>query len=154
MKNLLLEIKKEVDLVREKHNTLFSDKIQDFESRYNKILKPGLDEDYSKNIELYSKEKVKKSVSLNLLNRLSGERKQVLAFMDDFDIPFDNNLAERDLRMAKVKQKISGTFRSYAGANAFTRIRGYVSTVRKQGKNALDCIKSTFTVNPFDPTFT
>ncbi len=72
--------------------------------------------------------------------------------MYDFDIPFDNNQAERDLRMAKVKQKISGTFRSPAGANAFTRIRGYVSTVRKQGNNALDCIKSVFTANPIDPT--
>ena len=103
MKNLLLEIKKAVDLAREKHNTLPSDKIQDFESRYDKILKAGLDEDYSKNVELYSKEKIKKSASLDLLNRLSGNRKQVLVFMYDFDIPFDNNSAERDLRIAKVK---------------------------------------------------
>lgn len=54
----------------------------------------------------------------------------------------------------ETKQKILSTFRSSAGANTFTRIRGYVSTVRKQGKNALDCMKSTFTVNPFDPTLT
>jgi transposase len=72
--------------------------------------------------------------------------------MHDSDIPFDNNLAEHGLRMAKVKQKISGTFRSSAGASAFTRIRGYVSTVRKQGENALNCIKSVFTANPLDPT--
>ena len=72
--------------------------------------------------------------------------------MYDFNIPFDNNLAERDLRMAKVKQKISGTFRSLEGANTFTRIRGYVSTVRKNGLNTLDCIKSIFTNNPIDPT--
>lgn len=89
-----------------------------------------------------------------LLNRLSFYKQQILAFMYDFDILFDNNLAERDLRMTKVKQKISGTFRSSAGANTFTRIRGYVSTVRKQGENALDCIKSTFTASPFDPTLT
>lgn len=101
-----------------------------------------------------SKDKVQKSVSLNLLNRLIGYKEQILAFMYDFDIPFDNNLAERDLRMAKVKQKISGTFRSSAGASAFTIIRRYVSTVRKQGENALECIKSTFTLNPFDPTLT
>lgn len=53
--------------------------------------------------------------------------------------------------MAKVKQKISVTLRSSTGATAFTRIRGYVSTVRKQSKNALDCIKSIFTANPIDP---
>lgn len=152
MKDLLIEIKKEVDLISNNYNVLPLDKIQDFEARYNKILKAGFDEDYAKNIELYSQKKVKRSLSLNLLNRLSGYKEQILAFMYDFDIPFDNNLAERDLRMAKVKQKISGTFRSSAGANAFTRIRGYVSTVRKQGNNALDCIKSVFTANPIDPT--
>ena len=72
--------------------------------------------------------------------------------MYDFEIPFDNNLAERDLRMTKVKQKISGTFRSKDGAKAFTRIRGYVSTVRKNSLNTLDCIKSVFTSNIIDPT--
>lgn len=152
MKNLLLEIKKEVDLNWNIKTPLPLDKIEDFETKYDKILKAGFDEDYAKNIELYSKKKVKKSISLNLLNRLSGYKEQILAFMYDSDIPFDNNLAERDLRMAKVKQKISGTFRSSAGASAFTRIRGYVSTVRKQGKNALDCIKSIFTLHPIDPT--
>lgn len=73
--------------------------------------------------------------------------------MYNFNIPFDNNLAERDLRMAKVKQKVSGTFRSVEeGANAFTRIRGYVSTVRKHGLNTIDSIRSIFTNNPVDPT--
>ena len=131
MKNLLLEIKKEVDLNWNIKTPLPLDKIEDFETKYDKILKAGFDEDYDKNIKLYSEKKVKKSVSFNLLNRLSGYKEQILAFMYDSDIPFDNNLAERDLRMAKVKQKISGTFRSSAGASAFTRIRGYVSTVRK-----------------------
>ncbi|WP_035292248.1 transposase [Clostridium sp. KNHs214] len=80
---------------------------------------------------LYSKKKVKKSVSLNLLNRLSGYKEQVPVFMYDFDIAFDNNLTERDLCITKVKQKISCTFRSSTGANTFARIRVYVSTVRK-----------------------
>ncbi len=152
MKKLLLDIKKEVDLNLDTCNALPLDRIIEFELRYDEILKAGFAEDYAKNIDLYSQKKVKRSVSLNLLNRLSGYKEQILVFMNDFDIPFDNNLAERDLRMAKVKQKISGTFRSSKGAKNFTRIRGYVSTVRKQGRNSLDCIKSVFTTSPIDPT--
>ncbi|ETI92052.1 MAG: Transposase IS66, partial [Clostridium butyricum DORA_1] len=152
MKNLLIEIKKEVDLYWNTANALTLDKIEAFEEKYVQILENGFKEDYIANSESYLKKKSKKSNSLNLLNRLSGYKDQLLAFMYDFDIPFDNNLAERDLRMTKVKQKISGTFRSTDGANAFTRIRGYVSTVRKNKLNALDCIKSVFTSNILDPT--
>jgi hypothetical protein len=57
----------------------------------------------------------------------------VLALLDDLSTPLTNNLAERDLRMAKVQQKIAGTFRSAAGATALCRIRSYLSTVQKQG---------------------
>jgi transposase len=152
MKKLLIEIKKEVDSNWNTANSLSLDKTEAFEERYTKILKDGFVEDYNANRKLYSEEKVKKSTSLNLLNRLSSHKEEILSFMYDFNIPFDNNLAERDLRMAKVKQKISGTFRSLEGANAFTRIRGYVSTVRKNGLNTLDCIKSIFTNNIIDPT--
>lgn len=152
MKKLLVEIKKEVDLSYNIANALILDKIEAFEKRYDEILKDGFKEDNIANNEEYSKKKVKKSTSLNLLNRLAGYKDQILAFMYDFDIPFDNNLAERDLRMTKVKQKISGTFRSNTGAKSFTRIRGYISTVRKNGFNTLDCIKSIFTSNILDPT--
>lgn len=152
MKELLIEIKKEVDLHYNTANALPLDKIEAFEKTYDEILKSALDEDYSKNIEVYSQPKVKKSVSLNLINRLAGYNEQILAFMHDFDIPFDNNLAERDIRMTKVKQKISGGFRSTEGADGFTRIRGYISTVRKNCLNALECIESVFSENPVDPT--
>jgi len=68
--------------------------------------------------------------------------------MHDFVVPFDNNLAERDIRMTKLKLKTSGCFRSLNGANAFARIRGYISTLRKQGLDILDSLTNLFRGNP------
>ncbi len=93
----------------------------------------------------------KQSPARNLLERLSLGQAQVLAFLDDFTIPFDNNQAERDLRMLKVQQKISGGFRSDTGAEVFARLRGYVSTLRKQGRALLNALESLFTSNPLYP---
>jgi len=64
------------------------------------------------------------------------------------DVPFTNNQAERDLRMIKLKQKISGGFRTVLGADIFCRIRGYISTVRKHGLNVLDALTKAFQHNP------
>ena len=78
------------------------------------------------------------------MDRLARLRKETLRYLRDFRVPFDNNLAERDIRMMRVQQKVSGTFRSYAGALAFCRIRSYISTLRKQGKSVIDALIRAF----------
>jgi transposase len=91
----------------------------------------------------------KQQASKNLLDALLKRADRVLSFLDDLSIPFTNNLAERDLRMIKVQQKISGTFRSAEGATAFCIIRSYLSTMRKQGRSMLGAMAAVFVGSPF-----
>ena len=82
------------------------------------------------------------------MDRLWDNREHVLRFVHDFRVPFDNNVAERDLRMMKVQQKISGTFRSWQGAEAFAVVRSYLSTIRKRGINVIEGVLSIFSGDP------
>lgn len=87
----------------------------------------------------------------NLLKRFDDQHEAMLAFVEDFRVPFDNNQAERDLRMIKTKQKVSGTFRSQQGAHAFAAIRGYLATVKKNSQNVLQQFVNIFDRKPFCP---
>ncbi len=96
----------------------------------------------------------KKSKARNLVERFDQHQAAILRFVHDFKVPFDNNLAERDIRMMKVQQKISGCFRSWEGAQQFCRLRSYISTVRKQGLNVWEALGSLFEGDVLMPQLT
>jgi transposase len=97
--------------------------------------------------------KAKQHPTRNLWDRLSKHQNAVLRFVHDLEVPFDNNLAERDIRMVKVQQKVSGAFRSSEGAGSFCRIRGYLSTLRKQGIQVFSALQATVSGQPVLPSF-
>jgi transposase len=95
--------------------------------------------------------RVKQTKAKNLLDRLERDAQSILLFMSDFRVPFTNNGSEQDLRMVKVQQKISGTFRSVTGPVAFCRIRGYFSTMAKQGHRLALVARQIFAGVPLSP---
>lgn len=154
MIGFLLEAKETVDLAKiSGQKSLQSETVKALEKRYEAILKKGYKEyDESAFPENKKKRGRKKQLpSLNLLDRLWNNMKYGLLFLSDFRVPFDNNQSERDIRMVKLKQKVSGTFRSKEGARSFCRIRGYISTARKNGLNVLQAVENIFTGKPFMP---
>ena len=98
-----------------------------------------------------TKGRVKQSAARNLLDLLIANQEAVLAFLHRLVVPFDNNQAERDVRMVKVQQRVSGSFRSEAGAVAFCRLRGYLSTLSKQGLDLLSALEATLRGHPVLP---
>jgi transposase len=93
----------------------------------------------------------RRSKPANLLARLDDHREEVLRFATDFRVPFDNNQAERDIRMAKLQQKISGSWRTLAGGQRFCRLRSYISTARKQQVGVLAALRRVFEGDPWLP---
>jgi transposase len=124
---------------------------QAFVTRYEALLAAGLAANPPPVRVVRQRGRMKQSPARNLLEQLWLNQEAVLAFLDDLTIPFDNNQAERDLRMLKVQQKVSGSFRSDSGAAAFARIRGYLSTLSKQGQALLAALADLFAGQPLSP---
>ncbi len=155
MIELLLDIKAAVEQARaEGRTSLHPLEVADWKARYQALLAQGyLANPPDPPPEIGKRGRRKQSAARNLLDRLCKHQEAVLLFLDNFAVPFDNSLAERDLRMVKVQQKISGCFRSPAGAVAFCRIRGYLSTLRKQGMAVLTALEQALVGHPVSPAF-
>jgi len=136
LKGLLLEMKAEVERVREEGGRQLTDeKLAELTGTYDRLIADGLRAQQPPQVP----EPVRRQAR-NLLLRLERRKGEVLLFLHDFKVPFENNQAERDLRMVKLQQKTSGCFRSEEGARRFCRIRSYVSTMRKLGKGVLPAL--------------
>jgi transposase len=173
MTDLLLEMKQAVHSLKEAGQTqMRQEEVDDWRTRYRDLLQQGYQAHQqaplpakpppkprqivrrgrnSAKPSQTRKGKTAQSPSLNLLERLTKYEEAVLAFVLDFRVPFSNNQAERDLRMVKVQQKISGCFRSWRGVQAFCRIRGYLSCLRKQGLPLLTALEQTLLGHPLLP---
>jgi transposase len=148
---LLLSGKTAIDAAKAHgQSRLPTDLLNQFEAQYQALVKEGLSANPTAPPS-GKRGRTKQSPARNLLNRLNQHKEAVLAFMHHFAVPFDNNLAERDIRMVKVRQKISGCFRSADFAAMFCRIRGYISTLRKQGIPVFEALQSIFDARPIMP---
>ena len=154
MERLLLQMKQATETASAQGQTsLCASEVQTFQAAFLSLLDEGDGVHPRAPTPTGQRGKAKQHPARNLLDRLRKHQDAVLAFLYDLAVPFDNNLAERDVRMVKVQQKVSGTFRSDDGAIFFARLRGYVSTLRKQGQPIYPALEATLRGQPLLPSF-
>lgn len=120
-------------------------------ARYHAILDEGSAINPEAKREGARRGRIKQTPAINLLRRMREHADEVLRFVTDLRVPFTNNLGERAIRMPKVKQKISGCFRTLNGAENFCIIRSYLDTMHKQGHNTFELLRHAFMGNPLQP---
>lgn len=154
LKDVLLDRKDATEQAREQ-GKLWLDPLQvlDWQARFLELLAQGDQAHPPATAPPGHRGRVKQSAARNLLDRLRKHPSAVMAFLEDLRVPFDNNQAERAIRLVKVQQKVSGCFRSLPGAQAFCCIRGYLSTLRQQGKPLLSALQATLAGHPVLPSF-
>jgi transposase len=149
---LLLEIKRTVDDRREAGETLLPEAVlQKFANRYDCLVKDGLSLNPEQTERTGRRGRIKQTKTRLLLLRLKEHKDEYLRFATDFRAPFDNNQAERDFRMAKVKQKVSGCFRSENGGKNFATIFSFIQTIKKNGFTVFDELVNVFKGNYYFP---
>ncbi len=145
---LICEMKTTRDkAVEQGKTTLTQQELTQYAEKYSTIIKEGFKVNPFTPPKKKKRGRVAKTKPLNLLERMRDYKEDIIRFLFDFNIPFDNNFSERDIRMMKLKQKISGCFRSKKGAQYFARIRSYIMTARKQGVNVFDALVDIFEGN-------
>lgn len=147
--DLLLEMKKVKDkAVEVGKETLSYYHYHKFDKRYDELIKQAREENPLPVTTEKKRGRKKKGKILALVERLDNYKASVCLFIHNFMVPFDNNQAERDLRMIKVKTKVSGCFRSEEGARDYLKIMSYIGTAHKQGHNAYDAIRKAISGCP------
>ena len=147
--NLLLEMKKKVDKAKESEKASLSRyHINKFSKQYDDIIQKAYSENPLPESKPSKRGRKKKGKVRSLIERLDHLKTEVCRFTKDFNVPFDNNQAERDIRMVKTKTKVSGCFRSKDGATAYLKIMSYIGTAKKHGMNAYTAIVNAMSGNP------
>ena len=160
---LLIEMKEAVEEARASDRAALTEQEQEeFFRRYDELVRRGLELNPERTTRRrrvdpgatakQGRGRIGQTEARKLVARLESRRAEVLRFMTDFAVPFENNQAERDLRMVKLRQKIGGCFRSREGAREFCWLRGVISTARKQGQGVLDSIEKVFARQPLTLT--